>query len=99
MDDLIRITYLLYLYNTNCHIHEVRFIDKEVEITYADNSKKSFVFQELNSIDQFKNKLKILLDTIMEVNERPSHNDNDEILKVKYEELYSFSSKYMVFNN
>ena len=56
MDDLIRAIYLLYSYNPEQYIRQIRFLNKEVEITYINDTKTCF-FQEIGDISNFHKNL------------------------------------------
>ena len=58
-----------------------------------------FFFQEIRDINNFYKKLASQLDSIININNiNKTPNKNNKILNVKYEEFYSFSYKYAVFN-
>jgi hypothetical protein len=99
MDNLIRAIYLLYSYNPKQYIHQIRFLNKEVEIIYINDTKTCCFFQEIGDINNFYKKLASQLDSIININNiNKTPNKNNKILNVKYEEFYSFSYKYAVFN-
>ena len=47
MDNLIRAIYLLYSYNPEQYIRQIRFLNKEVEIIYINDTKTCFFFKKL----------------------------------------------------
>ena len=99
MDNLIRAIYLLYSYNPEQYIRQIRFLNKEVEIIYINDTKTCCFFQEIGDINNFYKKLASQLDSIININNiNKTPNKNNKILNVKYEEFYSFSYKYAVFN-
>ncbi|CAG8797390.1 10149_t:CDS:2, partial [Cetraspora pellucida] len=68
-----------------------------VEITYINDTKTCCFFQEIGDTSNFHKNLTSQLDSIININDiNNAPNENNDILNVKYEELYSFSCKEIV---
>jgi O-phosphoseryl-tRNA(Cys) synthetase len=65
----MRSLYLSFLYNSDRHVdqrvHQVKFIDDGIEVTYADNARKQFTFASPGNVNG--DELSKKLDTILEV--------------------------------
>ena len=93
-NNIIRSLYLASLFNSDRCVQQVRFIEDVIEIKYANSSLKQFSF---STLDINRNEISKKLDNMLEVNKNPSKGD--EVLKIKYNELFVFShnSKYFFF--
>jgi hypothetical protein len=84
--------YLTRLFNVNNQIKCVQFLANDIEILYADNSRKKFCYQKLGSNEDldFAKKISYGIDDILEVSQDP--REDERVYQVKYEELYEESS-------
>ena len=90
----MRAIYLTYLNNSDKNICQVQFFDEEVEIVFANNSVRRFLFQAVGSSAITSEDINKKLDATLKVGDLGQDlEERSDCLKVKYEELRMYSKK------
>jgi hypothetical protein len=85
----MRLLYILTLYNPpNNHVKKIEFLDDEIKLVFFDDSERRFCFSRVsegrrNIYDDISNQL----DTTITVSSENNESDDNDVMRVKYEEL------------
>ncbi|CAG8790332.1 4807_t:CDS:2 [Gigaspora margarita] len=80
--EIMRLLYLIFLYNSGQYIQKVQFLDEEINIMYANNNQIQFYFEMLKPYnkDGFENRITNNLNTMLIVSKSSNIEGNEQAI-------------------
>ncbi|CAG8567458.1 16894_t:CDS:2 [Gigaspora rosea] len=84
--EIMRLLYLISLYNSEQYIQKIQFLDEKINTTYANKKQIQFYFEMVKPYnkDGFENEITDNLDKILIVSENPSSDGNEQAIVMYY---------------